>query len=397
MDLRLRGDDKGMDAFGDIMTAIISKPGTDEKLSILSTDSQYDLACACGTGKEDRRHRSRDGSKWIYPVSLPNGGKSVIFKTLMSNVCSNDCKYCPLRDDMDLRRCSLTPEETAKVFLEYYGRKEVFGMFLSSGIIGSADATMERLNSVARILRYKHKFRGYIHLKVLPGASDAAITEAVSLSSAVSLNIETAGAENLDKLSNKKDYIRDIIEPMKLISKLTGKGMKHSRVKQTTQFIVGAAGEDDAKIVKYMGGLYERMGLARIYFSAYQRGLGDAALPGEKDTTDARDVLSREHRLYQVDFLMRRYGFKDTDIVYSGNGRLSLETDPKEAWAKRHPEKFPINVNRAGKFDLLKVPGLGPITVKRILKHRKQGPLHRIEDIGKTGKLLNKAKGYISF
>ena len=379
------------------MTAIISKPGTEDKLKILSTDSQYDLACACGTGKDDRRHRSTDGSKWIYPISLPNGGKSVIFKTLMSNVCSNDCKYCPLRDEMDLRRCSLTPEETAKVFLGYYDRKEVFGMFLSSGVIGNADATMERLNSVARLLRYKHRFRGYIHLKVLPGASDAAITEAVSLSSAVSLNIETAGAENLEKLSNKKDYIRDIIEPMKLISRLTGKGMKHSRVKQTTQFVVGAAGEDDAKIVKYMGGLYERMGLARIYFSAYQRGLGDAALPGDNDTTDSHDILTREHRLYQVDFLMRRYGFKDTDIVYAGNGRLSLETDPKEAWAKRHPEKFPINVNHAGKFDLLKVPGLGPITVNRILKNRKQNSLSRIEDIGKPGKLLQKAKGYVCF
>ena len=184
---------------------------------------------------------------------------------------------------------------------------------------------------------------------------------------------------------------------MKLISRLTGKGMKHSRVKQTTQFVVGAAGEDDAKIVKYMGGLYERMGLARIYFSAYQRGLGDAALPGDNDTTDSHDILTREHRLYQVDFLMRRYGFKDTDIVYAGNGRLSLETDPKEAWAKRHPEKFPINVNHAGKFDLLKVPGLGPITVNRILKNRKQNSLSRIEDIGKPGKLLQKAKGYVCF
>ena len=215
------------------MVGVVSKPDAQQKLEILSADSQYDLACACGTSKEEHRARSSDG-RWIYPVTLPNGGKSVLLKTLISNVCTNDCKYCPLREQQDIRRCSLSVEETANVFMDYYNRRKVFGLFLSSGVIGSPDATMDRLNGVARLLRSKHGFKGYIHLKVIPGAGDAAIEQAVSLATAVSLNIETPGAKNLAKLSNKKKYIEDIINPIKLISRLTERGSKYQRVKQTT-------------------------------------------------------------------------------------------------------------------------------------------------------------------
>ena len=147
------------------MVGVISRPDTHEKLEILSADAQYDLACACSADKNQSRKRSADG-KWIYPITLPNGGKSPLFKTLMSNVCSNDCKYCPLREQMDIRRCSLGPEETAKVFMDYYNRRKVFGLFLSSGVIGSADTSMDKLNSVAKLLRYKYRFKGYIHLKL---------------------------------------------------------------------------------------------------------------------------------------------------------------------------------------------------------------------------------------
>ncbi len=379
------------------MIGIICKPNTQEKLEILSTDAQYDLACACSCNKEESRKRSSDG-KWIYPVTLPNGGKSVLFKTLISNVCTNDCKYCPLREQMDVRRCSLRPEETAKVFLDYYNQRKVFGLFLSSGVLGSADATMDRLNGVARLLRKKHGFRGYIHLKIIPGASDAAIEEAVSLSSAVSLNIETPGEKRLEKVSKKKRYIQDIIEPIKLISRLTGRGSRYQRVKQTTQFIVGAAGEPDAEIVKYMYGLYERLKMHRVYFSAYQKGLGDESIDGEQASQEKpTDILMREHRLYQVDFLLRKYGFKESDIVFEKNENLSLTIDPKEAWALRHPEVFPININRASKFALLRVPGLGPVTVNRILEQRKSGTIRHIEDVGKVGVRLKKAKQYLTF
>ena len=182
------------------MFGVISKPDTAEKLKILSADAQYDLACACGSTKDEHRKNTSRG-KWIYPVTLPNGGKSTLFKTLISNRCTNDCKYCPLREQIDTRRCTLTPEEIAEVFLDYYKAREVFGLFLTSSVFGSPDATMAKLNASAEILRKKHRYRGYIHLKIIPGASNAAIEQALSLASAVSLNIETPGQKNLEKLS----------------------------------------------------------------------------------------------------------------------------------------------------------------------------------------------------
>jgi predicted DNA-binding helix-hairpin-helix protein len=379
------------------MVGVISNPDTHQKLQILSADAQYDLACACSGNKDEHRKRSSEG-KWVYPITLPNGGKSTLFKTLISNVCNSDCKYCPLREQMDIRRCSLQPEETARVFLDYYNRRKVYGLFLSSGVLGSADATMDRLNIVARILRKKYAFKGYIHLKIIPGASNAAIEEAVSLASAVSLNIETPGQENLTKLSEKKNYIRDIIEPIKLISKLVGRGSKYEGTKQTTQFIVGAAGESDSQIVKYMYGLYERLKMNRVYFSAYQKGLGDESIAGEQAGLEKPgDIFMREHRLYQVDFLLRKYKFSESDIVFDENGVLSLDIDPKETWATRHPEFFPLNVNRASQFSLLRVPGLGPVTVKRILQQRKKHRVNRIEDVGKVGLRLKKASKYLTF
>ena len=379
------------------MTAVISKPDTQEKLRILSADAQYDLACACSSKDDPGRTRGSDGN-WIYPVTLAHGGKTTLFKTLVSNVCGNDCRYCPLRSEMDIRRCSLSAEETVRVFLDHYRRKKVFGLFLSSGLCGSADGTMEMLNGTARILRNRHRYKGFIHLKIIPGASDAAVEEAVSLASAVSLNIETTGEERMKKLSSRKDYIRDIIKPIKLISRLTGKGTRYSRVKQTTQFIVGAADESDTEIVKYMSGLYDRLNMHRVYFSAYQNGLGDKELGAKgPGAGEPADTFMREHRLYQVDFLLRRYGFKEKDILFGEDGRLSLSYDPKEVWAKNHPEFFPVNANFASKFDLLRVPGLGPITVGRILQRRRYAKLHRIEEVGKVGVLLKKAEKHLRF
>jgi predicted DNA-binding helix-hairpin-helix protein len=380
------------------MTAILTKPDTHRKLDILSHDSQYDLACACGT-KDPAEHRKRspDG-KWVYPVTLPGGGTSVLFKTLLSNVCTSDCKYCPLRAKSDVPRCSLTPEETVAAFLDYLTRGKVFGLFLSSGVIGTPDGTMERMLSVVRLLRKVHRFRGYIHLKIIPGASAAAIEEAVSLSSAVSLNIETPGGKHLAKLSARKDFIRDIVEPMQLISRLTAKDGRYPRVKHTTQFIVGAADETDAEIVRYTAALYNRLRLQRVYFSAYQRGLGDSSLPGERIcSASPADILAREHRLYQVDFLLRRYGFTKDDISFEADGRLPLRQDPKQTWADRHPEFFPVNINRASRYELLRVPGLGPRTVERIIEARRLLRIRRLEDLCRPGRLADKASPYLVF
>ena len=379
------------------MTAVISAPDTQRKLEILSADAQYDLACACGTREDEHRTRgARD--KWIYPVTLPNGGASILLKTLISNVCFNDCKYCPLRADQDVRRCTLSEEETVNTFLDYFNRRKVFGLFLTSGVLGTPDATMERLNRVARMLRYRRNFRGYIHLKIIPGASASAIEEAVSLSTAVSLNIETPGANHLAKLSSRKRFIQDIVEPINLISRLTGRGNKYARVKQTTQFVVGAAEETDSEIVKYMWGLYDRLNLHRIYFSAYQKGLGDTPLDNDRlSPFPASDAFTREHRLYQVDFLLRKYGFTGSDISFDKSGFLSLEVDPKEHWAKLHSDYFPVNINKASKDQLLRVPGLGNVTVSRILEQRKNSRISTIGDLGEPGSRLKKAGEYLCY
>ncbi|MDP2922478.1 MAG: helix-hairpin-helix domain-containing protein [Candidatus Omnitrophota bacterium] len=378
------------------MCLITKTPDTTEKLNILSRDSRYDLACACATREDEHRKRSKE-DKWIYPVSLPSGGTTFIFKTLLSNECINNCKYCPLRAGVESRRCSLSPEELSKTVLSYYKAHRVNGLFLSSAVANSPDTTMEQINRVALILR-RMQFRGYIHLKIIPGASDAAIRQSLALSNAVSLNIETAGEDNFKHLSTTKNYLRDIIRPIQLISRLTAKGSSYGGVKQTTQFVVGASRETDKEIINYSWKLYKELSLNRIYFSAYQRGAGSQELPGEHSDYTNSQILAREHRLYQVDWLIRKYGFRAEEIPLEANGNLSLEVDPKELWAKLHPEFFPININCADKYSLLRVPGLGQIMAERILELRGNGiKLHSLEEVGKVGKILKKAVKYIAF
>lgn len=378
------------------MLLIKKNPDTIEKLNILSQDSRYDLACACATREDEHRQRSKD-NKWIYPVSLPAGGTTYIFKTLLSNECMNNCKYCPLRAGREARRCSLSPEELSRTFLSYYKERRVSGIFLSSGVTNSPDTTMERINRAALILR-RSQFRGYIHLKIIPGASDAAIRQALSLSTAVSLNIETAGENNFKHLSTSKNYLRDIIRPVQLISRLTARGSAYSGVKQTTQFVVGASRETDKELIDYSWKLYKQLHLSRIYFSAYQRGAGSTELPGEHSDYTNSELLSREHRLYQVDWLMRKYGFRAEEIPLEANGNLALETDPKEMWAKLHPEFFPVNINCADKYSLLRVPGIGQIMAERIFEFRNNGvKIRALSDLGRLTKVFKKAEKYIVF
>ncbi|MCX6353518.1 MAG: radical SAM protein [Candidatus Aureabacteria bacterium] len=367
-----------------------------EKLAVLSNDSRYDLACACAPREDEHRRRSAD-DKWIYPVVLPTGGATYLFKILLSNECVNNCSYCPLRAGSDAERCTLSPEELTRTFLSYYKARRVSGLFLSSAVRESPDDTMERINRVAAYLR-RAQFRGYIHLKIIPGASDAAIMDSLGLATTVSLNIETAGEANFKQLSTTKDYIRDIIRPMQLISRLTSKGCRYAGVKQTTQFVVGASHETDREIIRYSWRLYKVLRLARVYFSAYQRGAGSSDLPGERSGSMNSDLLMREHRLYQADWLMRKYGFTSDEIPLDPAGHLSLLVDPKEAWARSHPEYFPVNINTDDKYRLLRVPGLGQISVERILTFRREGArIRSFDDLGKLNKTIRKAKGYLSF
>ncbi|OXU14417.1 radical SAM protein [Sedimentisphaera salicampi] len=378
------------------MAAIIKKPDLEQKLSLLSRDAQYDLACACNVSGEQSRRPGSDGN-WIYPATLPEGGRSLLFKTLLTNSCTNDCKYCPLRGVMGGQRFSLSPERISSVFMDYLRQGKVHGLFLSSGVQRSPDFAMQRLIDTAEILRKRHRYRGYIHLKIIPGASAAAIEKAVSLSSAVSLNIETAGEENFRRLSSRKDYLRDIVQPLKQINELTSAGGRYSRVKQTTQFIVGASEEKDSELLAYMQRLYDNMNMHRIYFSAYQKGLGSSDLPGENSPATANQLRLREHRLYQADYLFRIYGFKASEIPLLKDGSMPAEKDPKLAWANQHPESFPVDVNSAGKSELLRVPGIGPAAVKRIIQRRKQERLRALSDISKSPAVQSRACQYVTF
>jgi len=367
-----------------------------ERLRLLADASRYDLSCACGT-KRATDHRQRGpGGLWLYPASVPRGGTEVMLKTLLSNACANDCRYCPLRSDRDTPRCTLAPEEVAAAFMDYVRARRVFGLFLTSGVIRDADTTMDRMLAVAQILRRRHAYRGYLHLKVIPGASDAAIEQAVDVANAVSLNVEVPTRGAFRPLSSKKDYDRDIVRPMRLISRLTARGSRRARVKHTTQFIVGASDETDADIVQATFGLYRRLGLSRVYFSAYQRGLGDGSLPGERaGAAAAEDLLTREHRLYQADFLIRKYRWDADDILFEADGSLPLGTDPKQRWAERHPEFYPVRARSAAREALLRVPGIGPITAGRILRTRREGILRSLADVGLGGKRLARAAPYV--
>jgi len=348
------------------------------KLELLADAGRLDLACACSTKHPDEhRRRSEDGSRWLYPVSLPSGGRGLMLKTLLSSACANDCAYCPLRAGNDPGpRCTLEADELARLFLEYNRRHKLIGLFVSSGVLRGPDHTMDRLVAVAARLRRHYQYKGYLHLKIIPGASDAAIAEACSLASAVSVNIETPTAGHCADLSSAKRWESDILRPMRLIHRLgqerrpAVRGAKARRVRQTTQFIVGASTETDRDIVTRTAMLYRELRLERVYFSAYQQGLGSPRLPGERSGEAPADRLTREHRLYQTDFLLRQYKYPAEDIVYEANGRLSLEVDPKKRWADAHPEFYPVRAKSADREQLLRVPGLGPVTVKRILQAR---------------------------
>ena len=383
-----------------------------DKLVLLSDDSKYDLACSCGTNENDRRKKQQDGS-WLYPVQLAAGGTGIMFKTLISNACSSDCKYCPLRHNGNARRCSLSPDEVAEAFMEHNRKQWLIGAFLSSGVVGTPDHTMELLTDAAAILRHKHRYRGYIHLKIIPGSSDAAVRHAMRLSSAVSLNIEVPGEKHFAELSQYKHFNEDIIRPIKLMSELSKRGAEFSRVRCTTQFIVGAARETDSEIVRYMGGIYDRLKFQRIYFSAYQPDTAPDPetredeifkLDGGSINESRNSQLSpthsramREHRLYQTDFLLRRYKFKSEEIPFAQGGNLSLDFDPKRAWADAHPEFYPVRVNTAEKDALLRVPGIGLIQAERIIATRKTTRLRDWSDIGLKGKNAAKPLPYATF
>ncbi len=363
---------------------------TEQKLNILADSSKYDLACACKMKDEPGRVRG-DLGRWIYPAALPDGRKVFLLKTLQSNHCVNDCSYCPFNHQRDLERTTIGSEDMAGIFIQLLNSKRVSGLFLSSGVCDSVNATMRRMLDTVELIRYKHKFKGFIHLKVIPGADSAAIEQAVRLATRVSVNIEAPSAGHLRKLSSKKDFHQDILAAIGTIEQAR-KEIRNS-CKQTTQFVVGAAEETDRDIISTTDHLYDKFSMERVYYSAYQNPEMQAK-SGQKTlfedipvvrSTRYDDVFMREHRLYQVDFLLRKYGFSGGEIPFGEDGNLSLKSDPKSIWAHQHPEFFPVGINKADREELLRVPGIGPVGVRKILKARRISPILEEGDLGKLG------------
>ncbi|MBR1247687.1 putative DNA modification/repair radical SAM protein [Bradyrhizobium sp. AUGA SZCCT0169] len=379
------------------------------KLEILADAAKYDASCASsGTEKRDSSDGKGLGSTspgmGICHSYAPDGRCISLLKVLLTNACNYDCLYCVNRTSSNVPRARFTVDEVVKLTIDFYRRNYIEGLFLSSGIIRSADYTMEQVVSVARKLREEHLFRGYIHLKTIPEADDALITEAGRYADRLSINIEVPEEASLAKLAPEKD-VRAIRRTMgrlrlkldeaqennssndKTITK--AKPPRFAPAGQSTQMIIGADAADDKTILHTSANLYGSYKLKRVYYSAFSP-IPDAsrALPL------AAPPLVREHRLYQADWLMRFYGFDVGEIVDESAGMLPLDIDPKLAWALRHRERFPLDVNRASREDLLRVPGFGRKAVDRIIATRRVTSI-RAADLARLHIPKNKALPFI--
>jgi putative DNA modification/repair radical SAM protein len=361
---------------------------TGQKMELLGRAAQYDLCgCACGT---DASRKQDDLGRWIYPAVLPDGKRVSILKVLLTNVCEKDCFYCANRASRDTRRISFSPDELARAFDEMRRKGLVEGLFLSSGVCANALHTMDRMIATVELVRNRYHFPGYVHLKLLPGVTFAQVERAIQLAHRVSVNLEAPNVQSLARIAPRKDFTSDLLEPMRWVQQIRGNSAGHLiPAGQTTQFVVGAADESDYEILSTTEWLYRNLGLARAYFSAFQP-VHDTPLEGHPPAPPLR-----EHRLYQSDFLFRRYGFTLAELVFDERGNLPGEADPKMAWALAHPELFPVEVNRAGRQELLRVPGIGPRSATRIVILRRQGAFRDLHELRKIGVMTDRAAPFI--
>jgi putative DNA modification/repair radical SAM protein len=378
------------------------------KLEILADAAKYDASCASSAAPKrsslgGKGIGSTDG-KSICHAFTPDGRCVSLLKILLTNFCVYDCVYCVNRVSSNVPRARFSVEEVVALTLDFYRRNYVEGLFLSSGIIRDSDYTMDQLVRVARSLRTEHDFRGYIHLKLIPEASPELVAEAGLWADRLSVNIELPKGESLKDLAPEKDE-RTIKQAMGRVrlsieaAKPEKKDEARSRARpprfapagQSTQMIVGADGADDAEVLGRSETLYGAYGLKRVYYSAFSPIPDSSAkLPLQKPP------LMREHRLYQADWLMRFYGFERREIVEAApDGMLDLEIDPKLAWALKFRERFPVDVNRADRELLLRVPGLGVKSVDKILQSRRHRRL-RLEDVGRLCRSVETVRPFVT-
>lgn len=374
-----------------------------EKLEILADAAKYDVSCSSSGGNRKNKNGGLGDShaSGICHSYTEDGRCVSLLKILLTNHCIYDCAYCVSRKSNDIKRAAFTVEEVVDLTINFYRRNFIEGLFLSSGIFTDSDTTMERLVRVAKKLRTEHKFNGYIHLKSIPGASDEIMREAGLYADRLSVNLEIPTEKGLKLLAPEKSH-SEMIKPMTYVKnelilykderKIFKKVPKFAPAGQSTQMIVGATDETDFKIIKVADHFYKNFNLKRVYYSGYVPMLEDARLP----SIHSQVPMVRENRLYQADWLMRFYGFKADEILDRSNPFLDLEVDPKLAWSLRHLEQFPVNVNIAPKEMLLRIPGVGTKSVRKILLARKFQKLN-LEHLKKIGVAINRAKYFVEF
>ena len=375
-----------------------------EKLGILADAAKYDASCASsGTAKKDSRGGKGIGSTegmGICHAYAPDGRCISLLKILLTNHCIFDCHYCINRKSSNVVRAKFTPQEIVDLVLNFYRRNYIEGLFLSSGIVKSSNHTMEQMVEVARILRDEHDFRGYIHLKTIPEADPELIRQAGLYADRVSINVELPTDSGLTRLAPDKNArqiegamagTKDAIAENKDERKRFRHAPRFAPAGQSTQMIVGADAASDADIVGKASRLYGSFGLRRVYYSAFSP-IPDASavLPLK------RPPLIREHRLYQSDWLMRFYGFAANEVVDAteADGNLPLDIDPKLAWALKFRDRFPVDVNRAPKEVLLRIPGLGVRAVGNILASRRHRTL-RLDDVARLTVSIARVRPFI--
>ncbi len=372
-----------------------------QKIKILSDSAKYDVSCSSsGSGRKNAGGLGNGHISGICHTWSADGRCVSLLKVLMSNNCAYDCVYCVNRRSNDVPRAEFSPQELAELTMEFYRRNYIEGLFLSSAVVRNPDYTSELFIKTLLLLRNTYKFYGYIHVKIIPGTSEYLITQIGQLADRVSVNIELPTEKSLKMLAPQKTK-KSIIQPMQNI-KQAGENAIELRKNfksapnfvpagQTTQMIIGASGESDLQIMSLSQGLYDKFSLKRVYYSAYIPVVHNPLLP----SLDFTPPLLREHRLYQADWLLRFYGFRADELVDEYNPYLSEKLDPKCAWAIRNPAIFPIDVNKAPYELLLRVPGIGVLSAKRIVMARKHTRLSA-DNLKKIGVVMKRAKYFIT-
>jgi predicted DNA-binding helix-hairpin-helix protein len=359
-----------------------------EKVDVLGQAAAFDCEGPPQLNREQRKAQFIEHSRVM--VSHPQRGQIPVMRTMQTSACERNCHYCPFQAGRNYRRVSFKPEELAAAFDQMQRKKLVDGLFLSSGIIGGGVKAMDPMLDTVDIIRRKYEYQGYIHLKVMPGAQTSQIERAARLADRLSINLEGANESRLSILAPKKNFWQELLPPLYWLGQnRAGLGPWVKPPSLTTQFVVGPAGESDQELLTTANTLYQETGLSRAYYSAF-RPIRDTTFADQPKT----DPL-REHRLYQADWLLRFYGFNFAELPFDAQGNLSLASDPKRVWAEANLRQRPLEINQAGRAELLRIPGIGPKSADAILAARRQGRLTELQQLKQLGAQAGNAAPFI--